>query len=194
MRHGPQKGLTGSALASRVAQWGQRGVLNRIQAGTLTIAGNQSSGTATITAVDVSNTLLVPGGYSLNDAATTNDAVYVRLTLTNSTTLTATRGKAGGSGVATVPYTVLEFVPGALRSVQYGTVALGGSASATATITAVDTTNAAVIFLGQSSTNVSGVTGQGQGRVVLTNATTVTGTVDAAINATTLGFVVVEWY
>lgn len=64
-----------------------------------------------------------------------------------------------------------------IRSVQRGTIALGGATSATATVTAVDTANAVLRYTG-IITNFSGSGGAQyqQVRVALTNATTITAT------------------
>ena len=136
----------------------------------------------------------MPMGVSINSADSTGDSILIGVTLTNATTLTATRGKTSGVGAVTLPYALVEYVQGALRSVQYGSLATGASTSGTLTITAVDTTKAFVLSLGQSTTSVSGLTGQRFGRLALTNSTTVTGTLDAVNNSTTMQCVVVEFY
>lgn len=190
--HGAWK-LTGSPLSSLVFRWTQPGVIRSVQSGTLTIAGGSATGTATITQIDTKNAVIYFGGMTTNDATTDGSRCYGRLDLTNSTTITGTRG-SNPAGVMLLPFTVIDYYPGALRSVQYGTVAMGANASATATITAVDTTKAAVLFLGWSTTNVAAPNGQNTATVALTNKTTVTATMDLGNDATTVGFVVIEQY
>jgi len=80
-----------------------------------------------------------------------------------------------------------------IKSIQYGTVTLPADTSltATATISSVDTSKAALIFLGHSS----GITGgHEQARIILTNATTVTATrVAGNSNQVIVSFCVVEF-
>jgi hypothetical protein len=85
-------------------------------------------------------------------------------------------------------------------AVQYGTVTVtNGVASGTATISAVDTTKASVMFLGMATTN-AGLTIDDyvscETWLELTNSTTVTATRSrtASITGTlTIGFVVITW-
>lgn len=76
--------------------------IKSIQRGTLTIASNQLSGTATITSVNTAKAQVTYNGVSnsYNPEA--------RLELTNATTLTATRGN-GDPSAAPVSYEVIEW-------------------------------------------------------------------------------------
>lgn len=76
--------------------------IKSIQRGTFTIASNNLSGTATITAVNTSKAQLTYNG------ASNSANPEVRLELTNGTTLTATRGN-GDPSAATVSYEVTEW-------------------------------------------------------------------------------------
>jgi len=81
---------------------------------------------------------------------------------------------------------------GTIKSVQYGTVtANSGSASGTATITAVNTAKAMLFFLGAENTAADSPT---MLRLGLTNSTTVTGYKRTGADATKAGFMVVEFY
>lgn len=167
-------------------------VIKSIQSGTIDLAG-VTSATATVTAVVLANAVLLYNGRSNNNAAATSAAGYPRLTLTNTTTVTATRNTAQ-AGAMPVAWVLIEYYPNILKSCQYGTVSLGAGTSATATITSVDTTKAHVINLGWSSSSVAVMDATFEVKQVLTNATTVTATSNTANNATTTSFVVVEFY
>lgn len=84
----------------------------------------------------------------------------------------------------------------AISSVQYGTATILDTAtSATATITAVDTTRSTVLILGAyQGANLGNVTETHyRARVVLTNATTVTASRQGSAYILTVAFVVITW-
>lgn len=88
------------------------GQIKSIQRGTITIAANQSSATATITSVDTSKAELRLLGFYVStmdtDTPTINIRNHVYVTLANATTVSALRHYADTSGVATVSYEVVE--------------------------------------------------------------------------------------
>jgi hypothetical protein len=88
-----------------------RGVRSK-QAGTITIAsGANSSNTATLgtTLTDASRAHVVFNGYSSGaNAGAAPPEGNVRLDLTNTTTVTATRGAGANSAACTVAFTVIE--------------------------------------------------------------------------------------
>lgn len=175
--------LDGTLLTARTSQG--RSLVKSIQRGTTTLIA-QTSNTSTITAVDPNNSAIHFLGSTFN-ASSVNEAVSkARVTLTNATTVTVTQNTANAN-TTTVSWEVIEYWPGVIKSVQRGTIIV----TTTATITTVDTTKAIVDFLGFSSTVVS-FDAQDQPNVVLTNATTVTGTATAA--GATVGFQIVEFY
>ena len=93
---------------SNVSQFFGGGVKS-IQRGVISIdTGSTSTGTATITAVDTSKSMIVPLGAT---GASFNTAVASRLALTNSTTVTAVARNGSGvsSQVIDVGYQVIEF-------------------------------------------------------------------------------------
>lgn len=181
--------LDGTLLTARTSQG--RSLIKSIQRGTITIANATASNTATITAVDPNNAIVHGLGNTVNEAPNSS---FVRVTLTNSTTVTATR--SGTVSANTVNYEVIEYWPGLIKSVQRGTITLNSVTSATATITAVDTTKTMVEHLGASNTDASGGNGQlWLTTLVLTNATTVTAAVNtAAANSPIVGYQVIEWF
>lgn len=167
-------------------------LIKSIQRGTIVIAGGTSSNTATLsTAVVLANSLLTWGSQGLNTSGQVDAQMFTaRITLTNTTTVTATRG--GTTEALTVPYEVIEFWPGVLKSVQRGTVVTGTPA----TITAVNTAKSMLSYLGcVGATSTGGEWGSWQGYLVLTNSTTVTAT-EGGGNTThiTAGYQVAEFY
>ena len=165
-------------------------LVRRVQRGFVTIANGVTTGTDTITAVSVENAELVYVGTE-NDDASANvypDLELGRLTFTNSTTITASR--AGSTGVMVVNYEVLEYHPYVVKSIQRGTLALVTNGD-TATITAIDVTKSRLTWLGESlSTVATSPNRVRQGRLTLTNATTITGNRNAA-GAT--GTINIDW-
>jgi len=91
-------------ISSRMAS------IKSIRRGTITINSGNSSGTATLSpAVDLAKTLLIPLGSATPGSATiylTEDSAF-RVELTNTTTVTATRG--GTTNSMYVGYQIIEF-------------------------------------------------------------------------------------
>ena len=75
------------------------GAIKSIQAGTISIAGANVTNTATVTAVDTTKAVLTFLGYSMDVA---NPECSVRIALTNSTTITATRSSTGGGTTTSI--------------------------------------------------------------------------------------------
>lgn len=161
-----------------------------IQRGTITING-AASNTATITAVDTANSVLRLLGFTVQTAVN-DDHAFARVSLTNATTVTAQCAVAPGTNVI-VSYEVIEFYPGAIKSIQRGTIALAGATPVTATITSVDTTKAELRSLGFSSSN-GAPSSTVQTSLVLTNATTVTASSVGTGANQTVSYEVVEYY
>lgn len=164
-------------------------LIRSVQRGEIVIAGSSASNTATITAVNMNNSLLrflgcTPGGAELPDAS------FARLAFTNATTITATRDDVGGGDNLTVAYEVVEYVPGVIKSIQRGTItAVAGSA--TASITAVNTAKSHVDSLGYE-TNNGGTDNTWLPRLDLQDSTTVR--VRATAVDALIGYQVVEWF
>ena len=76
------------------------GVLKAVQSGTATIAAGASSGTATITAVTLANTI-VDAAYR-GSATSYSDQELITTVLTNTTTITFTRGASTGAPDMTI--------------------------------------------------------------------------------------------
>lgn len=171
-------------------------MIKSIQKVTVTIAASATSGTATITSVTTANAFCWWQGSYATTSTFAAEAHLASVTLTNATTVTATRNTSD-SGTVVVQVTVVEFNTGIIQSIQQGTVAIGnGATSNTATITSVTQGNAFVMFQGQTFGAATDDTNLARcfGNVVLTNATTVTASRTTASTTTlTVGFVVVEF-
>lgn len=126
--------------------------------------------TQAITAVVMANTMVAWGGEN------TGGSGYYYTTLTSTTNINLTRVQV--STAARIPViTVIEFVSGVVASAQRMTIDLTSAASNTAAITSVDTTKTLLNFGGYETTSTDTVDKMYQG-ITLTNATTVTGTVN----------------
>jgi len=82
------------------------GSIKSIQRGTITIANSSTSNTATITAVVTAKSIISLLGTSSTETSAAN--LLARVELTNTTTVTATRG--GTTGSVTVRYLAVEYV------------------------------------------------------------------------------------
>ncbi len=97
--------------------YGVSGVLKSVQYGQITFGAGSASGTATITAVTTSKAVVIYLGYTEPDAGTQERSSFSTapwLTLTNATTVTATRSTglvngAGANVTGTVAFVVAEF-------------------------------------------------------------------------------------
>ncbi len=84
-------------------------------------------------------------------------------------------------------------VPGSLKSVQRGSIALAGASSATATISAVNPLKTEMRLLGFNNPSGAAVTGESLPSVSLTNSTTVTART-AGLSSTTVVWELSEFY
>ncbi len=184
--------LTGSALSSTLARWTQPGFVKSVQRGTIAITA-ATSNTATITAVDPSNSRLRFLGSSIT--ANDNDAqARMLLTFTNGTTITATVTTSPGADTATASFEVTEYYPGVIKSIQRGTITTASVLSNTATITGINVLKADLDLLGQTS-NLANFADSTTPYLVLTNSTTVTANIGVITGGTQItGFQVVEWF
>lgn len=165
-----------------------------VQTGTITIASGNLTGTATITAVG-SGAFLIWQGQNANDTTDNGDAT-ASITLTNSTTITATRGSTGTAKSMTVNYVIVDGdTTNLIKSVQFGTVTMAaGSGSGTATISAVTNNNTAIVFLGNQVTGGAPANATRLDTNLSLSGTTVTATrVTNLLTGTITGFCVIEF-
>ncbi len=157
----------------------------------ITIASGSTSNTATITGVGANAFIIYQGSTCSNTSTARLDSCGGRVTLTNSTTVTANRNSSNSDSL-TINAVVIDPTAQLVQSVQFGTINIAASSTSnTATITSVDTTRSAVFYLGQSSTTTAvnnSMTG-----ATLTNATTVTATRGGTAGSPTVSFVVVQF-
>jgi hypothetical protein len=133
-------------------------------------------------------TALSTADFTAGRAANLDSAVSTKAAAATAlSTADFTAGRAANLDAA------ISGVLGSIKSMQYGTIAVGAAVtSATATITSVNTAKAAIFFLGYLSAGGDRAT---TCQVVLTNGTTVTCSRQAASNGSdvTGSFVVIEW-
>ena len=119
------------------------GIVKSIQKGTNTIAAGSTSQTTTVSSVTTANSFVAWNGATTNNT----DATYARdlecntaiAVLTNSTTLTFSRQFSRGDLVTA--YTLVEFNPGIVNSIQQiDNTILGATGQTDTTITAVGST------------------------------------------------------
>lgn len=127
--------------------------ISRIQYGTVNVAASTAAGTATITSVDTSRSVVFWLGQTNTTSASSLSTVISRIDLTNATTVSATRASVS-TAVLTVGFCVVEFATGIVNSVQQRSITLTGSATtATDTISSVNTGRTLLIFNSASSSS-----------------------------------------
>lgn len=85
----------------------RRSVIKSVQYGTVVIGAGATSATATISSVTTSKSVVVFLGFQESSSAATPQTYLAYLTLTNATTVTATRQASGDT--LTVGFCVVEF-------------------------------------------------------------------------------------
>lgn len=164
------------------------GLVKAIYRGTIALNG-VTTNTATIPAVVTGNCSLRWLGVTANDGSGQTDRVFATLALTNTTTITATKGSATNN--ATVSYELIEYYLGVVKSVQRGTISGNGTGS----ISAVDTTKTILNFMGWREPGTGTFTGDAStSRMTLTNTTTVTAVENNAGGATVIAYEALEFY
>jgi hypothetical protein len=160
-----------------------------VQQFSITIPSSSTTATATITAVGSGAFILFDGINPSVAASPAND--FASVTLTNSTTITATRN-SGSSGSVLVTGCIIDGSSNLINSVQYGTVTVS-STSGTATISAVTNANTAIHLLGWQSSNTT-LSGINEFPVLSLSGTTVTASRNGGTTGTlTVGFVAIEF-
>lgn len=174
---------------------GSSSVIKMIQQGTVTVASGAPSGTYTISPAitNTANVMLLWNGQTTTDNGGLVSRSACLLTLTNSTTVTATR-VATGAFANTIAFTIVEFASG-VNSIQSGTITIasGSGNSNTANPAIPVGSNAFVLYQG---CNISGsdTATIPQGGVTLntgTNTVTFFGETSASLNQT-IGYTVVD--
>lgn len=184
-------------MGGLVSLWGQASPIKLIQRGTISIAAGATSGTASINSVIQENCRMRFLNFTSDnvaDGGTDGSTLFCRATLTSSTVVTAVRNSSDPSYGRVISFEVTEYNPGYIKSIQRGTVVMAGVTSATATITAVDPNKSEVDWLGWMTNFTAPSNNVWCSKCVLTNATTVTGTVINSAGSITQNFQVTEFY
>ena len=177
--------------AGIIGLWGASSLIKSVQRGTVTVADNANSGTATITSVSLPDSILFYNQYYTNMDAFGAWTNYnwkwsPAVNLTNATTVTGyMNGSSGAGQTQTLAFEVIEFMSGVLRSVQRIALTCAyPNATATSTITSVNTAKAVFISSGLHAytTQADNPTGLSM-TTALTNSTTVTATIPGASSA-----------
>lgn len=181
--------LSLSPSASSSPSSGEAQYIKSIQHFEISLAPAATTGTATINSVNVGSSAIFYNGAAM-ELVGNNGAESPWLTLTNATTITATR--TATTDDVTVSGMIIEFYPG-MATVEYGTITIASGASTnTATISSVDTNNSFALWLGSTASDAA-IAANYFSTIRLTDATTVTaerGTTPAL--SVTLGFCVVQ--
>lgn len=133
-----------------VGLWGASSLVKNRQQGNTSIGAGASTIDTTITAIDTANSILVYEGWyhNITSGSRPRDS-WVRIKILNSTTVRVIQDTAGVGLDGVVYWTVLEFLPGVLKSVQRGAVTIAASAgSGTASITDVNLAKSLLLYNG----------------------------------------------
>ena len=184
-----QRNLLGpQGMGGLVSLWGASSLIKSVQTGE--IQTNTNPNTATINAVNTANSIICWQNCSHTTANTNLVVIVGHLALTNATTVTATQSSNYNSFY---PFTVVEFLPGVLRSVQSALVTQSGFSVAT-TINAVNTAKSMLMFLGQTGGGGAPPADTYTAKFVLTNSTTVTSSTFATAGGFDGRFQVIEFF
>lgn len=137
----------------------------------ITIPTGATSSDAVIAPVNTNNAVMFWGGFTTDQTTAVANTYRTRCTLIDSTTVRATRNTSSASYTTTTYAYIVEFDPGFVKSVQYGTVSFGSTAilppdtdganSGTyvrAAVSAVDLNNSFVLMLGDSGQSTTNLT------------------------------------
>lgn len=169
--------------------------LRSVQQVSITIPAGSTSATATISAVDTAKTAVLFQGVNSNNAGAAPAKSLARIELTDATTVTAYRNTSDASITATVQAVIFEGTSALIKSVQHGTITVNAAGTSnTATVNSVATGKAALVWLGQTTTETSDFAPENFcPRITLTNSTTVTANRAGNGSAVTVGFCLIEF-
>jgi hypothetical protein len=172
-----------------IAAWGAPSIIRSLQSGITNAA--VPTVTATILPVVPENCLLIYQGITSQYSS----GLYLsgRVELTNATTISIL-GAGNAGALINLAWTVIEFVPGLIKSLQAGVIDLGAAVSATATISPVNPDRCVLLWMGlitaQPDTNGAAI----WTRLAITNPTTITATRSLSSNATSSPWRLVEFF
>ena len=195
MRYDARTRLQQGPIGSVVAQWSNPSFIKSIQTGTIELNG-LTTATGTIAAVNMNNALLLWGGVANASVAEQANQVGIRLTLTNATTVTATRIATEAVGCL-VRYLVMELNPGIIKQIQrFPGVDINGGVAVTQALTTVNTRKSFPLHLGTTYNSANdSVAALLQVAVTITSATVATLTIGSNPGAACLtSFDVIELF
>jgi hypothetical protein len=166
--------------------------IKSVQRGTISLSAS-ATGTAVITSVDVTNSVIRLLGYT-NSNTSTDAKFLARVALTDSVTVTATLNSAPTPQTVIVSFEVTEYYPGAIKNIQRGVIALAGANPVTQAITAVVVAKTELSSLGYISDSVGTVASILPTSLVLTNTTTITASSLGVGANQSIGYQAVEWF
>ena len=160
-------------MGGMVSLWGANSSIRSIQY--VSVSSTTAAESVTIAAVNVANTVVIALGpssaYTPGNSPSTS---FATVNLVNSTTVTLAVMATGGYS-STKKAVVIEFAPGVVKSVQSGIATIVNStASATATITGVNTAKTWITMSTLTNADAGSVSGDWGATSTLTNATTIT--------------------
>lgn len=151
------------------------GITQSVQEVSTQIGASATTANSTLgTTVTPANCICLLASSSISGATSSDESRLAYSFLASGTTVTATRTGASATVFADVVTNVIEFVPNIIKSRQTAQTTIANAASATATITSVDTTKSAVSWLYQTFDSNSTGLQLAFGTTKLTNSTTVT--------------------
>ena len=165
--------------------------INSIQMGTILIEDEALTNTATIDSVDTANAVV----FSLGIAASSSNIwlALAMVTLTNATTVTASRGGGLNTYSTTISFCVIEFSSG-IEGVQNADIAISAAeTSHDATITEVDTDKTLLLPRGFKDDSLGTDWGQVVPYLELVDSTTVRATQKESSEEITCGFALIEF-
>ena len=171
-----QRNLLGpQGMGGMVSLWGASSLIKSIQTATATFGVSSSSATATIAQVDTSSTLLLPNGFNSGGSDWVTNEVWPTITLTNSTTVTANKYTASASRLQNVSCSVVEFMPGIIKSIQYVQWTYVGTTSGdTQAITAVNQNKSAIVQYGTRIAVAAAQTNRAYSRIYFSTSSQLT--------------------
>lgn len=169
-------------------------IINRIQAYSITIPTGATSATATITAVNTSNSKLYRDGFSVSGNVTPNKFA-VRVEQTDATTITAYRNTSDASETVTVSGFVNDYISGVITNNQRGTISLSsGNTAVSQAITSSSTTLTEGTSLGQTTDySTNNAAGPWWAAVQQDSATSISGNRNSSTGNTVLGYEVTTY-
>ncbi len=175
-----------------VGLWGASSMVTSGQQANITIPASvaANSNTSTISSVDTNRSIILWGGV-FPSAYNRNDLDGIRVALTNATTVTATRSGVSAADSYTA-YSVMEFQPGVIRSVQRGTATMS-STTVNNTLTEVNRAKSFVTFLGITDSDVSSTTQRLNAYMYFSSSTNLAVAVYSA-QSQVVGWQVVEFF